>query len=322
MITKLTLLISCLMVSMSWAQTIEKFSIDSGGASTSAGGLQILYTIGEVNVQELSTASVAVSEGFINADFKIKIDPRLFLQGPIINPSTAGLMNDNLRSGSFIPTTSPYSDGATCSASVFSATGPNAIVDWVWVELRAANDNTKLINGKSALVQRDGDVVTLDGTSNVIMSAAPTSYYVVVKHRNHLGAMTSGTFGLNETTATVVDFTTNALITYGTNARTTLSSGSMALWAGDVNGNGQVRYLGPGNDTNTIKDAVLAQAGNTTNSNYYPFTGYNKADINMNGQVRYLGPGNDTNTLKDIVLSHPANSTLSNYFPFNAQITN
>jgi hypothetical protein len=231
-------------------------------------------------------------------------------------------MNDNLRSGSLIPTTSPYTDGATCSASVFSITGSNAIVDWVWVELRAANDNTKLINGKSALVQRDGDVVALDGTSVLIMSAAPTNYYVVVKHRNHLGAMTSGVFGLNETTTTGVDFTTNALSTYGTNARTTLPSGSMALWAGDVNGNGQVRYLGPGNDTNTIKDAVLAQAGNTSNSNYYPFTGYYNADINMNGQVRYLGPGNDTNTLKDIVLSHPANSTLSNYFPFNVQITN
>jgi len=48
------------------AQTIEKFSIDSGGASTIVGDIQILYTIGEVNIQELSTESIGVSEGFIN----------------------------------------------------------------------------------------------------------------------------------------------------------------------------------------------------------------------------------------------------------------
>jgi len=306
---------------LGFSQTIQKFSIDSGGASATAGGIQILYTIGEVNVQELSAGTVQISEGFINAELKININPRLFLQGPLLAPVTAGLMNDNLRSANYLPTTSPYADAATCNASVFNITGNNAIVDWVWIELRDPSDNTKMISGKSALVQRDGDVVALDGASNVIMSAAPTNYYVVVKHRNHLGAMSSGVIALSETPVTV-DFTTNALSTYGTNARTILASGKMALWAGDVNGNGQVRYLGPGNDTNTIKDTVLAQTGNTTNSNYYPFTGYYNADINMNGQIRYLGPGNDTNMLKDIVLSHPANNSLSNYFPFNAQITN
>jgi hypothetical protein len=304
------------------SQTIEKFSIDSGGASATAGGIEILYTIGEVAIQELDAGTIQLSEGFINADFKVKIDPKLFLQGPIINPAVAGLMNDNLRQGGHIPTTSPYADAATCNASVFTVTGTDAIVDWVWVELRAENNSTKLINGKSALLQRDGDIVGLDGVTNLIMQASPTNYFVVVKHRNHLGAMSAAVVALNKTTATVVDFKSNALTTYGTNARATLSSGSMALWAGDVNGNGQVRYLGPGNDTNIIKDAVLGHAENGTNSNYYPFTGYYNADINMNGQVRYLGPGNDTNTLKDIVLSHPANGTFSNYFPFNVQITN
>ena len=50
------------------AQSIEKFSIDSGGASTSAGGIEVLYTIGEVNVQELSVGNIQISEGFINPE--------------------------------------------------------------------------------------------------------------------------------------------------------------------------------------------------------------------------------------------------------------
>ena len=50
------------------AQSIEKFSIDSGGASYSAGGIEILYTIGEVNVQEVNVGGITVSEGFINPE--------------------------------------------------------------------------------------------------------------------------------------------------------------------------------------------------------------------------------------------------------------
>ena|SRR5690606_202613 len=51
------------------AQTIEKFSIDSGGNSTSNGNIIVLYTLGEVNVQELNTGNILLSEGFISSDF-------------------------------------------------------------------------------------------------------------------------------------------------------------------------------------------------------------------------------------------------------------
>ena len=319
---KIILIAVMVIWNQSFSQTIYKSSIDSGGASTSAGNIQVLYTIGEVNVQELSSGNIKASEGFVGPTFKIQIAPKLFLQGPILNPSVAGQMNDNLRASGHLPTTSPYSDGETCNATVFNITGANAIVDWVWVELRAANDNTKIINARSALLQRDGDVVGSDGVSNLIMTAAPTNYFVVVNHRNHLGAMSATSIGLSENSATVVDFGNSGFSTFGTNAQVILGSGDTALWAGDVNDNGQVRYLGPGNDANAIKDAVLGDSGNSTSSNFYPFTGYHNADINMNGQIRYLGPGNDTNTLKDIILSHPNNGTSSNFFPFNSQVTN
>ncbi len=95
------------------------------------------------------------------------------------------------------------------------------------------------------------------------------------------------------------------------------------MWPGDVNENGQIKYLGPNNDANGIKDHILDPAfGNTTGSNFYPCTGYQNSDINMNGQIRYLGPGNDTNTLKDIILSHTVNTTFSNFFPIMMQIPN
>ncbi|MFD1616194.1 T9SS type A sorting domain-containing protein [Gelatiniphilus marinus] len=51
------------------AQTIEKYSIDNGGASTTNGNITLLYTIGEVNIQELNAGNIILSEGFINSNF-------------------------------------------------------------------------------------------------------------------------------------------------------------------------------------------------------------------------------------------------------------
>ena len=48
------------------SQTIVKSSIDNGGASVSNANIELLYTIGEVNVQEVTIGSISVSEGFVN----------------------------------------------------------------------------------------------------------------------------------------------------------------------------------------------------------------------------------------------------------------
>lgn len=289
------------------AQTIEKFSIDSGGASATAGGIEILYTIGEVVVQEVSTPTLSVSEGFINSNFKIKIDPVAYLQGPILNPDTGGLMNDDLRVAGFIPTISPYNDNATCNATVFSITGNDAIVDWVWVELRASDDNTKLVNGKSALLQRDGDIVATDGVSTLIMNAPPKDHYVVVKHRNHLGAMSQLPIVLAEDVTTVVDFTDNLFATNGTNAQVMLDSGNTALWAGDANGDKSIQFSGSSSDANAVKDYILADPTNILNFITFTSSGYLTFDVDLNSLVRFSGSANDSNIIKDNILSFPGN---------------
>ena len=188
--TKLTFLITLLISFLSYGQSIEKFSIDSGGASASAGGLQILYTIGEVNVQEYINSTLSVSEGFINPQqLLIKIDPKLFLQGPY----NAGMMLDGLRTTGNIPTTSPYIDGITCNASVFTATGSNAIIDWVWMEIRDSADGITIIESMSALLQADGDVVAVNGVSPLTVNVPEGAYYIMLSHRNHLGVRTAST---------------------------------------------------------------------------------------------------------------------------------
>ena len=252
---------------------------------------------------------------------------KVLLQGPMLNPVTVGLMNDDLRAGDYLPLTSPYGDGATVADSVFDLGGTSGagatsddIVDWIWLELRDVNDNETIVSGKSALLQRDGDIVGLDGVSTLFINTPPKSYYLVVRHRNHNAVMTLNTIGLSESSTTTVDFKNSGVSTFGTNARVELASNDMALWAGNVNGDNRIRYQGSSNDTNAIKDLVIANPGNTNANNLFFYFDYDNADVNLDGRVRYQGSSNDANLIKDIVIAHPENGANNNLFFFTEQL--
>jgi hypothetical protein len=121
-----------------------------------------------------------------------------FLQGSF--NLTNGLMNDDLRQLNLLPVTDPYpelgfqpigSRGETVDPAVFSRTGNNAIVDWVFLELRSAVNNTQVVASRSALLQRDGDIVDMNGITPVrFRNVPPGDYFVAVRHRNHLAVLT------------------------------------------------------------------------------------------------------------------------------------
>ncbi|MGK0427242.1 MAG: surface protein [Ulvibacter sp.] len=67
------------------SQIIEKSSIHSGGASALAGDIEVLYTLGEVNLQELAAGDIQVSEGFINPMQAFAPDPVLFITKWVVN---------------------------------------------------------------------------------------------------------------------------------------------------------------------------------------------------------------------------------------------
>ncbi|CAL2057062.1 M60 family peptidase N-terminal accessory domain-containing protein [Tenacibaculum sp. 190524A05c] len=204
---------------------------------------------------------------------KTIINSKVYLQGAGINPITGEetLMRDDLRVGDHIPNTSPYADAVTYNESVFDVTGENAIVDWVWIELRDAFDSNTVIEGKSAVLQRDGDIVEIvNGKERSLFFNVPSGdYYVAVNHRNHLGIITTNPVTLS-VTSTSLDLTSDTSnINGGTNAVTTLANGLYALIAGDYDENGQVQ--------NTDINTVISLLGGS---------GYHKADIDMNGQIQ------------------------------------
>ena len=308
-------------------------TVTSGGGTTT---FTVRYTP-MTSFEVVNTATISIASNDCDENpytFNVQGDTILplylevdvFLQGAALNPNSGEetLMRDDLRVAGLIPTTSPYADNLTCNASVFNVTGNDAIVDWVWVELRQAGDNTAVSHSQSALLQRDGDVVTTNGTFGLTFNEFPANYHVAIKHRNHLGIMTTNAIAIT-TGITTVDFTNATTpITFGTNAQTSfgMPTDVVAMWSGDISENGQIRFLGPGNDLNVLKNTILTNPENLSGSLSFPISGYNHSDLNLNGQARFLGPGNETNLLKSFILSSPTNTSNSLSFPISQQIPN
>ena len=233
----------------------------------------------------------------------LSVGVKVKLDGPF--DSGTGLMRDSLRYKGLLPTTEPYTGlgytfvgggGETAAASVFTTTGSNAIVDWVVVELRSSSSNTTVLASKAGLLQRDGDIVGVNGTSPLSFSLPAGNYYVAVRHRNHLAVMTASTFGLSGSLVTV-DLTTNSTVAYGTEARKDVS-GTQLMWAGntfmDVPLPIKVKYTNTGND----REPILTAIGGTVPTN--TVFGYLITDVNMDGVVKYTGTFND----RDPILSN------------------
>ncbi|MDY8134568.1 hypothetical protein [Aquimarina sp. 2201CG5-10] len=276
--------------------------LPNGAAITGNGKTwYIYYNLGDDNDVVLSTENIEVI-----------VKPRVYLQGAAFDPNTGeeALMRDDLRIEGHIPLTSPYEDEVIVDASVFSISGNDAIVDWVWVELRDKDDNTKILYSQSALLQRDGDVVAFDGVSNLSFKGVISdNYYVAIKHRNHLGILSANTINLNND-ITTVDFSNGNMPTYGTNALTVtgMPVDILGMWAGDANGDGIVRYSGDVSDNPDILSYVLNDPDNFLNLPTYQISGYTGNDININGTTQYVGGNSDLPFILQNVMNHPDNS--------------
>lgn len=111
---------------------------------------------------------------------------------------TSGLMNDSLRENGLIQYTEPYSDMGESTVGgagyefvenqILTVEGNDAIVDWVHVDL-VAMDST-IIQSFNGLLQRDGDIVHVDGKSPLLVDFSNNAIVnnpvnVRVKHYNH-----------------------------------------------------------------------------------------------------------------------------------------
>ena len=232
----------------------------------------------------------------------IRLSAKVLLDGPY--KVNEGLMVDSLRVRGLLPLSQPYSGlgyvhtanlrSEVISSAVLLVSGPNAIVDWIVVELRSPSTNV-VVGSRTGLLQRDGDVVDMDGISPLEFDLPAANYKVSVRHRNHLAATLNATLALSSV-PTTANFITGTL--YGTAPRTATGT----LWPGDVNGDGTVRYTGADND----RDLILINLGSNPQAVQTGF--YTGADVNMDGSVKYTGSAND----RDLVLVTVGSTTPNN----------
>jgi hypothetical protein len=293
-----------------------------GGTQVTAAGAGVYgvrYTVGPNNC--FAAASITVVTGNC-----VEVDSKIFLQGPY--NTTTNTMDDALRLIStppLFPLTEPYSQynnagfnfafvhyggggGETILPAILANNDPNdAIVDWIFVELRHPADYTQIVATRAALLQRDGDVVDTDGISPVLFAqAAPGLYFLAIRHRNHLGVMTAAPVNFSMGMP-FTDFTTATTATFGatpTSARRELEPGVWGLWAGNTNLkennlNFQIKYNGSQNDRVKILNLVGPATPLAVVNGYY------LEDVNLNGQVKYNGSQND----RVIILNNVGPST-------------
>jgi hypothetical protein len=272
---------------------------------------------------------------FAAADLKqvntANLNLKVFLQGPL----NAGVMNDGLRSSNLIPLTQPYTtainsfydrtgsvyDGTASvnetvpSNAVFDVTGTNDdIVDWVFISLQDGTTPANRLQTKAALIQRDGDIVEYDPVGATYIPVrmpidANGNYHLVVSHRNHLGIRTTASQLLQEGVTFSYDFTTAQAQANGPNGMVQVGS-VFAMWAGDVNANGNVFNTAAPSDASLIINGVANRAGNTLHLT--SFTGYTNVydllDVNMDGKVYNTASPSDAAIIVNNVANYPTNT--------------
>jgi len=255
-------------------------------------------------------------------DNTVKLDTEVIL-GACYESGT-GLMRDDLRSLGLIPTTEPYTalgynhiigGGESIAPTVLSITGPDAIVDWVVLELRDKNIPTSIVETQSALLKRNGEIVDVDGNSSVTFSSTADQYYIAIRHRNHLGIMSASPISFSGPSS-FLNFTAGN--TFGSNAQS--GATPFLMWPGDGNMDGQVVYQGSSSDLLPITSAVYTNPANTNFQATFPYLSYASGDYNMDGSVIYQGSGSDIVRITQTVYTHPANTSFQATYPISAQL--
>ncbi|MGB1206015.1 MAG: metallophosphoesterase [Chitinophagales bacterium] len=218
------------------------------------------------------TASVNVE-----ANIKFNVQLKIWLEGP--HQSNSNLMTTYLRDAAILPLEQPYSENPYNYQGSGNVTNINDIlinmVDWVLVELRDATDNSLLIAQKAGLVINSGFILSYDENANLIFGldfeniACNRSYYVVVRHRNHLDIMSKDAILFpNEN---IIDLTQAENVQAGETQLANVGNDIFAMKMGDFNGDGTIND----NDFETYYEAL-------------PYLRvYNSCDINFDSQITF-----------------------------------
>jgi hypothetical protein len=207
----------------------------------------------------------------------ISLDATVLLEGPYLS---AGSMSVHSAFADSVPLTQPFGDPSLVatpiaySGSQAVTSLPASTVDWVLVELRTGTGPETIVAQQPAFLTTDGSIVDPHGGPVGFVGVDSTSYYVVIRQRNHAAVMSSSAVDFSSGSGSW-DFTTSMSQAYpGTGApMKDLGDGNFAMFAGDSNVDGYITAL---DFTDWIAETTAGA------------TGYQPADYNLDGNVTAL----------------------------------
>jgi hypothetical protein len=267
---------------------------------TATGGVSYVWSNGEISSSttvsptQTTTYTVTVTSALgctamddvivnVNSCYP-SFNAKVFLNN--VNVTTL-LMDNYLATLPNFPTSDPYSatplsnnfvhvnnsSTATINPTLLTATGNNAIIDWMFIELRTipiGGTITAPQYTKAVLLRADGMLINTDGTNPISFTNAPSgSYYIAIRHRNHLGFRTLNPIVLN-TTIPMLDFSNNSVPLYGISPLVSLTPNVYTMTSGDANSDGSIDAF----------DNIEWSIQNGLFDDYY-----NSADYNLDGSV-------------------------------------
>lgn len=220
------------------------------------GGFFFDGIIDEARVYNRALTQAEIQADMISPLSALRLGERVFLEGPYNAP--ADTMTNLLKTGGHL-------------AAHFPGTPiPSKAVDSINIEIRdslsAAKSNIRKF--APAWLLTDGSIRMFSDTTRNYVEFDTTggSYYVVVRHRNHLAIMSARRVTL-AAVPSFYDFSTAQSQAYGMSPMRPLGT-RYVLWGGDCNGSG----------SNTATDRLAWQTSNGT-------AGYKGADLNLSGVV-------------------------------------
>jgi hypothetical protein len=237
------------------------------------------------NCNDMSTiistcSNVITAKVFLdNVDPLTKLMTNYYVENTILNFPLSDPYSIAPFNSTFVHVNNPQI--ASTSVNIFGKMDKDAIVDWVFLELRIGTPgSTSVVSTRAALLQRDGDIVDMDGFLPIKFDNASLNigYYVTIRHRSHLGFRTSSLFSFSSSNFKniALNFTNNSVPIYTTNPLPvllnvgTLNSPVMKMRGGDANFDGSIDAF----------DTIIWEQQNGLFDDYT-----NNADYNLDGTV-------------------------------------
>jgi len=228
----------------------------------------------------------------------VQVSPIVYLDVPL---NAQGWMNATLLANGLLPTVEPYTamgytnfangvGGFTTTAQMLD---PDPLrpelqaVDWVVVELRPLNAPAQIAAAQPCILRRNGAVHRPDAVAAPEFRVEQGDYLIAIRHRNHLGIISSSAFLLDQSVPLVLNFSDGSTPVNGGPNALKPNGTKLALWPGDVHFNRNVQYTGQNND----RDPILVRIGGVVPTN--TVQGYFPEDVNLDGVVKYTGTNND-----------------------------